>query len=464
MTTTFSARYTRLSRFLAGLTAAVMTIVALALLPYADLPAERVALLVPVFSSVQATLNAVIAYLVLLQFYADRKYPTALISIGFAFSALLSAIQIVSLPGVFTEGGNFERFAPIAIWLWVARLSGHALLILLAMLVLKGRSSLLASERSVGYQTAVFAVMPIVLAGIAYALLGHNRDLLPDLMDASGNYSGLAHGRAGYFILACWTAALLGILLVTRLQRGFDCWLAFSAYSYILYLVVNFTSASRFTIGWYTSRFFELAAAATLLGALLFEVLRMQQRLKKLYSNAYQASIRDGLTGLYSRRYFDTALVRELAAAERTRRPLSLLMVDIDYFKQYNDTHGHLAGDDCIRQVAACLQEGFRSSDIVARYGGEEFVVILPDTGEEVARQTAERLRGLIMALGIPSARPAAAHTPFVTVSIGLGSLPPVAPHGKRVETLIGEADCALYEAKRQGRNRVVSAAECTGD
>ncbi|RAS11933.1 MULTISPECIES: sensor domain-containing diguanylate cyclase [Microvirgula] len=462
MTTTFSARYTRLSRFLAGLTAAVMTVVALALLPYADLPAERVALLVPVFSSVQATLNAVIAYLVVLQFYADRKYPTALISIGFAFSALLSAIQIVSLPGVFTEGGNFERFAPIAIWLWVARLSGHALLILLAMLVLKGRPALLASERSVGYQTAVFAIMPVVLAVMVYAFLGYNRDLLPGLMDASGSYSGLAHGRAGYFMLACWTLALLGILLVTRLQRGFDCWLAFSAYSYILYLIVNFTSASRFTIGWYTSRFFELAAAATLLGALLFEVLRMQQRLKKLYSNAYQASIRDGLTGLYSRRYFDTALARELAAAERSRRPLSLLMVDIDYFKQYNDTHGHLAGDDCIRRVAASLLDGFRGSDIVARYGGEEFVVILPDTGRELACQTAERLRSQIMALGIPSVRPADANEPVVTVSIGLSHQPPGAEPRKTMQTLIGEADDALYEAKRQGRNRVVCAAERT--
>lgn len=462
MTTTFSARYTRLSRFLAGLTAAVMTVVALALLPYADLPAERVALLVPVFSSVQATLNAVIAYLVVLQFYADRKYPTALISIGFAFSALLSAIQIVSLPGVFTEGGNFERFAPIAIWLWVARLSGHALLILLAMLVLKGRPALLASERSVGYQTAVFAIMPVVLAVMVYAFLGYNRDLLPGLMDASGSYSGLAHGRAGYFMLACWTLALLGILLVTRLQRGFDCWLAFSAYSYILYLIVNFTSASRFTIGWYTSRFFELAAAATLLGALLFEVLRMQQRLKKLYSNAYQASIRDGLTGLYSRRYFDTALARELAAAERSRRPLSLLMVDIDYFKQYNDTHGHLAGDDCIRRVAASLLDGFRGSDIVARYGGEEFVVILPDTGRELACQTAERLRSQIMALGIPSVRPADANEPVITVSIGLSHQPPGAEPRKTMQTLIGEADDALYEAKRQGRNRVVCAAERT--
>ncbi|GAB2893177.1 sensor domain-containing diguanylate cyclase [Microvirgula curvata] len=462
MTTTFSARYTRLSRFLAGLTAAVMTVVALALLPYADLPAERVALLVPVFSSVQATLNAVIAYLVVLQFYADRKYPTALISIGFVFSALLSAIQIVSLPGVFTEGGNFERFAPIAIWLWVARLSGHALLILLAMLVLKGRPALLASERSVGYQTAVFAIMPVVLAVMVYAFLGYNRDLLPGLMDASGSYSGLAHGRAGYFMLACWTLALLGILLVTRLQRGFDCWLAFSAYSYILYLIVNFTSASRFTIGWYTSRFFELAAAATLLGALLFEVLRMQQRLKKLYSNAYQASIRDGLTGLYSRRYFDTALARELAAAERSRRPLSLLMVDIDYFKQYNDTHGHLAGDDCIRRVAASLLDGFRGSDIVARYGGEEFVVILPDTGRELACQTAERLRSQIMALGIPSVRPADANEPVVTVSIGLSHQPPGAEPRKTMQTLIGEADDALYEAKRQGRNRVVCAAERT--
>ena len=137
-----------------------------------------------------------------------------------------------------------------------------------------------------------------------------------------------------------------------------------------------------------------------------------------------------------------------------TRRPLSLLMIDIDFFKRYNDAYGHPAGDDCIRQVAACLQDSARSSDIVARYGGEEFAVILPDTDAIEAHQAAERLRNAIMARGIPAASPVDRERPVVTVSIGLGCRRND-PLAAGETTLIDEADHALYDAKRQGRNRV---------
>ena len=129
-------------------------------------------------------------------------------------------------------------------------------------------------------------------------------------------------------------------------------------------------------------------------------------------------------------------------------------MIDIDFFKQYNDAYGHPAGDDCLRQVATCLQEGARSSDIVARYGGEEFAVILPDTDVNEARLVAERLRNAVMAQGIPAAATVPADKPVVTVSVGLGcrqsETRTAAP-----STLLSEADRALYDAKRQGRNQV---------
>ena len=441
-------------RLFASLCAAMLILAAVLVLPHASQPAPRVPLLVPVFSSAQATLNAIIAYLVLLQFHMERNDPDALISIAFAYSSLLTLVLLVSLPGVLTSDDHFARLAPALGWLWVAKLAGHALLILLAMLLWRKWPARMAARGQIHGQVALVAFVPVLLAGCACALVNGLASNLPLLQDGQGSYASLARGWPGLFILACWACALLSVLLVTRLRRSFDCWLAFSCLAYLLYLTVNFSSALRFTAGWYLSRLFELTASATLLGALLFEVLRMQRQLKTLYQSAYQISIRDGLTGLYSRRYFDTALAHEQQQMAHTRRPLSLLMIDIDFFKRYNDTYGHPAGDDCLRQVAACLQDSARSSDIVARYGGEEFAVILPDTDANEARQAAERLRNAIMARGIPAASPAGRERLVVTVSIGLGCRRSD-PQAAGETTLIDEADHALYDAKRQGRNRV---------
>lgn len=444
----------RYHRLIASLGAAMLILITALALPHAGQPALRVPLLVPVLSSAQATLNAIIAYLVLLQFHVERKYPDALVSIAFAYSALLTLILLVSLPGVLVSNDHFARLSSTLGWLWVAKMTGHALLILLAMLLWKRWPVRMVAEGDIHSRTAIVTLVPVLLSGAACALVNGLDESLPSLQDGQGTYAALARGWPGAFILSCWASALLGVLLVTRLRRSFDCWLAFSCLAYLLYLAINFTSASRFTTGWYLSRLFELSASAALLGALLFEVLRMQRQLKALYHSAYQISIRDSLTGLYSRRYFDAAL--EQAEMARTRRPLSLLMIDIDFFKQYNDTYGHPAGDDCLRQVAACLQDGARSSDIVARYGGEEFAIILPDTDVNEAQQIAERLRKAVMAQGIPAAVPP--DRPVVTVSVGLGC--------RRSETretapatLISEADCALYDAKRQGRNQVACCA-----
>ncbi|MGE8356406.1 MAG: GGDEF domain-containing protein [Microvirgula sp.] len=439
-------------RLFASLGAALLILATALILPDAGQAAPRVPLLVPVFSSAQATLNAIIAYLVLLQFHMERNYPDALVSIAFAYSALLTVILLVSLPGVLVSNEHFARLSPALGWLWVAKVTGHALLILLAMLCWKKWPARRVAEGDIHSRTAIAALVPVLLSGAACAFVNGAGAGLPPLQDGNGSYAALARGWPGMFILTCWAGALLSVLLVTRLRRSFDCWLAFSCLAYLLYLTLNFTTASRFTTGWYLSRFFELSASAALLGALLFEVLRMQRQLKRLYHSAYQTSIRDGLTGLFSRRYFDAAL--EQAEMLRTRRPLSLLMIDIDFFKQYNDAYGHPAGDDCLRQVATCLQEGARSSDIVARYGGEEFAVILPDTDVNEARLVAERLRNAVMAQGIPAAATVPADKPVVTVSVGLGcrqsETRTAAP-----STLLSEADRALYDAKRQGRNQV---------
>jgi diguanylate cyclase (GGDEF)-like protein len=160
----------------------------------------------------------------------------------------------------------------------------------------------------------------------------------------------------------------------------------------------------------------------------------------------------DGLTQLANRRCYDEAFGNEWHRARRHGAALSLLLVDIDGFKPYNDHYGHPAGDECLRQVAAVLRRGVhRPGDLVARYGGEEFIVILPQTDEHGARVVAESLRQAVEDLELPHGRsPVGDH---VTVSIGIGTLYPA--EGIDKETLVGMADSALYRAKRTGRNRV---------
>ncbi|WP_281914435.1 GGDEF domain-containing protein [Massilia varians] len=161
----------------------------------------------------------------------------------------------------------------------------------------------------------------------------------------------------------------------------------------------------------------------------------------------------DGLTGIANRRHFDVALDRELRRAQRNGGALSLLLMDIDSFKAYNDHFGHQEGDTCLTTVAQALAAMCkRPADVAARYGGEEFAAILPDTTAEQARAHANAIREHVASLGLPHAP--AALRPHVTLSIGVAAI----EHGRPLEPaqLIEAADKALYAAKRGGRDRVV--------
>ncbi len=162
----------------------------------------------------------------------------------------------------------------------------------------------------------------------------------------------------------------------------------------------------------------------------------------------------DGLTGIANRRQFDEALSREWRSGLRDREPLSLLMVDVDSFKQYNDGYGHQAGDECLKGVAETLRGQLRRpADIVARYGGEEFAAILPDTNPAGAVRVAEAMRSAVQAVGVPHEGSAFG---VITVSIGVATLVPQQAEG--VTRLLSAADWGLYEAKRKGRNCVQAA------
>lgn len=167
----------------------------------------------------------------------------------------------------------------------------------------------------------------------------------------------------------------------------------------------------------------------------------------------------DQLTGLPNRRHFSEALLREWDRSSRTRKPLALLFMDIDYFKRYNDGLGHLAGDDCLAAIARAIQSAVkRPADLAARYGGEEFVVLLPETEVSGAMEVAQRVLEAVDARAIP--HPGSAVAPHVTTSIGVAVM---VPDGERPQKLIDAADAALYEAKGRGRHQIVLAERAGG-
>ena len=160
----------------------------------------------------------------------------------------------------------------------------------------------------------------------------------------------------------------------------------------------------------------------------------------------------DGVLGISNRAYFDDRIKTEWRLARRNKQPISLLMIDVDYLKLYNDTYGHLEGDNCLRSVARAAREGlFRPTDLVARFGGEELVVLLPNTTLDGARLVAERIKSQVDGYAIPHA--ASSVSKKVSVSIGLATLEPV--QGGDALALLLQAENALCQAKKRGRNLI---------
>jgi diguanylate cyclase (GGDEF)-like protein len=180
----------------------------------------------------------------------------------------------------------------------------------------------------------------------------------------------------------------------------------------------------------------------------------LQQKIKQLEEaqiKLKKLAITDGLTGAYNYRFFKEQLEKELIRASRHNNHVSIIMMDIDYFKQYNDTHGHPAGDYVLRTISGILKNNIRNIDIAARYGGEEFALILIETNKQAAGIVAEKIRRLIEEYNFKyeDTQPAGK----ITVSMGVATFP---EDGKTFDELIGTADKRLYHAKETGRNRVV--------
>ncbi len=275
----------------------------------------------------------------------------------------------------------------------------------------------------------------------------------------------LKRQRSAYFFLAAFALLMLGGATTTLRAMGIVPTNAFTVDAIQLgsaleMLLLAFALADRFNVMRREKAKVQaelLQAQQQLVDTLQSSERKLEQRvaqrtdeLQLLNSKLEALSLTDSLTGIANRRHFDSILQQEWQRAQRLNHPLALAILDVDWFKPYNDHYGHPAGDVCLRQIAQALAATVcRSSDLVARYGGEEFVFITPITNATGALDIAQRAVEAVAALELPHARSPIGQ---VTVSIGVVSITPTA--ASSAEVLLQRADAALYQAKTQGRNR----------
>ncbi len=238
-----------------------------------------------------------------------------------------------------------------------------------------------------------------------------------------------------------WAAPAMLLYAVRCYREGFETYTIGLLIIVYFYTVLNYSFKHNNTIASFVS--------------LKFENLELLEELRKANDVLRHASAIDGLTGLANRRQFDEIMDKEWRRAIREQKSISLIMLDIDHFKAYNDNYGHQEGDDCLKKVAAVIAELVkRPADLAARYGGEEFMVVLPGSDIRGAIELGEKLRIAVEVLDVPHAHSSAASV--VTISVGASSLVP--ERGEEPSRLIKLVDTALYAAKRGGRNRVKAA------
>lgn len=435
-------------------------------LPYARTPLAQVPAFVPVYVASLVIIDLITAVLLFGQFGALRSPALLALASAYLFTATITVAYALIFPGLFTPTGLLGSGPQTSSALYMTWHAGFPLLVmayaLLKHLRPEPQAGWLRAPARGPIAAAVGLVLVAVVAATAVATAGHG--LLPEFLD--GHRTTLA-GRV--MLSGIWLLTLLAGVTLWRRQPHtvLDIWLLVVLGVWLFDLAMAaILNTGRYDLGWYVGRLYGLIAAGFLLILLLSEysrhyagLVRMSADLSVANAELWQLSVLDGLTGLANRRAFDTHLAEQIAIAQRHRRPLALVLLDVDHFKAYNDHHGHLAGDDCLTQVASALLGGCqRPADLAARYGGEEFALILPDTSLDGARHIAEGARAAINRLRIPHGCPPGGAQ--VSISAGVTVMDGRPPCS--AAELIAAADALLYEAKRRGRNQVVCQAYAT--
>lgn len=398
---------------------------------------------VPICAAIWAAADLLTAYLLLSQFSVNGMRAFAILAGAYAFSGALTIPYLWYFPGLFSTARTGLGPQQISVWLWVC---WHLVFPILVggyqlfdrTLNVRITSGSAVRRWIIGVTIGCAAACTVVATVAAGA-----NDRLPVLV-VDGRFSGLFTAILAPAVVGVNLVAAI-VTLSSRRPSRLQLWLGVALTTAALDGILNIFSRGRYSASWYVGKFETFAAAAIVLMVLLEEIGVLYRRLGGL------ATI-DGLTGLSNRQAFDSDARFALQSQRRRAGALAFVVVDIDFFKQYNDTYGHQAGDACLQRVAASLRQTCaRAVDLVGRFGGEEFVVLLPDTNAAGSRRVGEAIRHNVEALGI--AHGGSRVGTVLTVSVGVVSM--ADERGVELETLFRHADAALYRAK-VGRNAVI--------
>jgi diguanylate cyclase (GGDEF)-like protein len=462
----------RNARRLAGAVIAVSTLIFAVLAPFAKLQLPSLPAFIPIYQSA-LVINDIITIVFLL---GQRQFPRTdalnLLAGGYLFTASMAILHALTFPGLFAPRGLLDAGPQTTAWLYMFWHSGFPLF------VIGYARCAAATPRSrrggAGLALSVAAVLALV-CGLTLAATWGQR-FLPAVMLGNRYTSAMM-----VVVWSIWSVNLIALLVLSR--RGprsvLDLWLIVAMCAWLFDIALSAgLNAGRYDLGFYAGRIYGLLAASFVLIVLLVENGNLYIQLVKSRASdrAKAAELRrlatiDPLTGIANRRAFEEALDQEWRRMMRHHTALSLLLIDVDYFKRFNDGYGHVAGDQCLRAVAqAVAHRARRAGEMAARYGGEEFAVLLPQTGAAAAQRLAEAMCQTVREQQIPHCGSTVAS--FVTISVGVASisrLPESAGALSRESVaadqswsggtvLIKAADRALYRAKAAGRNRAVAA------
>jgi diguanylate cyclase (GGDEF)-like protein len=439
--------------------------------PFAKLPLPALPAFIAIYQSSLVVNDVITVAFLLSHRQFARSDALSLLAAGYLFTALMSVVHALTFPGLFAPTGLLGAGMQTTAWLYMFWHGGFPLFVLAYASVRANEGPARRAVLVLGAGSA-FALV----CGFAFAATRGQR-FLPSIMQGDHHAPILSVTVLAVLML---NLSALAMLMRRRPCSLLDLWLIVTMCAWLFDIALSTgLNGGRYDLGFYAGRIYGLLAASFILivllvqnGKLHVQLVALQRSDRGKAEQLRRLTVLDPLTGIANRRAFEEALGQEWRRMMRHRTALSLLMIDVDYFKRFNDSYGHVAGDQCLRAVAQALaQRARRAGEMVARYGGEEFAVLLPHAEIEAARHLAELMCETVREQRIANEGSAAA--PYVTISVGVASiaeLPNFAaalaregaadatlPCGAMV--LVEIADQALYAAKLAGRNRVAAAA-----
>lgn len=447
------------------------TVVFFLLAPFARLHLPPLPAFIPIYQSALVINDLITVVFLLGQRRISRAHGLTLLAGGYLFTALMCIVHALTFPGLFAPTGLLGAGPQTTAWLYMFWHGGFPLFVI-------GYVCRQSSGRPWG-RGAVLSVMSLVIgAAFACAMLATKfQAALPAIMRGSQHSATM-----NIVVWGVWLLSLSALLMLARRQpfSVLNLWLGVTMCAWLFDIALSAgLDSGRYDLGFYAGRAYGLLAASFVLIVLLTQngnlyatLVRLRASDREKTEELRRLTAVDALTGIANRRAFEETLHQEWRRMMRHRTALSLLMIDVDFFKRFNDSYGHVAGDQCLRTVAQTVARfARRAGEVAARYGGEEFAVLLPHTDIVAARQLGELMCRALRERQIPHDGSAVA--PFVTMSVGvacIAGLPATAGAQARdasldetvvvssATLLVEAADHALYEAKLAGRDRVIAA------